>query len=103
MRRDVVRQGSEVLGLSEANVPVCSVVDTAEPQRKTFYCRRCVFLNPVEVESPYWDAAWLLPNASVCEVHRLPLAHINASLVRASINLPHLLRRVGRLDWNTSS
>ena len=35
----------------------------------TLYCRRCVFLNPLEVESPYWKRDWLLPTASVCPSH----------------------------------
>jgi hypothetical protein len=57
-----------------------------------------VFLNPAEVESPYWHQAWLALGAAICVTHRLPLATLKGGLVRRSHNLPDLLKRVGRQE-----
>ena len=65
------------------------------------YCSRCVFLNPDEVESPYWKREWLVPDALVCDVHDLPLALLKAREVRASRNTPDLITRVGRQERET--
>ena len=62
------------------------------------YCSRCVFLNPLEVESPYWKKTWLVPDASVCDVHGLPLLTLTASLARDARNMLDLIKRVGRLE-----
>ena len=62
------------------------------------YCKRCVFLNPLEVESPYWKKSWLMPGASVCDVHGLPLVTLSASLARDTRNMLDLIKRVGRLE-----
>jgi hypothetical protein len=72
--------------------------DPDNPSQCALYCPRCVFLNPAEVESPYWHQAWLAPGAAVCETHRLPLVTLKGELVRRSHNLPHLLKRVGRQE-----
>lgn len=34
-----------------------------------WYCSKCLFLNPLEVESPYWHAAWLEPGCTRCRAH----------------------------------
>ena len=66
--------------------------------KKCPYCNRCVFLNPLEVESPYWKKTWLAPGASVCVVHNLPLVTLRASLARDTRNMLDLIKRVGRFE-----
>jgi hypothetical protein len=68
----------------------------AEQVARTSYCCRCVFLNPIEVESPYWKRAWLLPNASVCAVHNQRLTVLPAEQVRRSANMQKLIEAVSR-------
>ena len=36
-----------------------------------WFCCRCFFLNPLEVESPYWHAAWLAMEPAYCPVHNV--------------------------------
>jgi TniQ len=62
----------------------------------TSYCRRCVFLNPLEVESPYWKRDWLLPAAALCPIHKEPLTILPAARVRGSANMLKLIQTVSR-------
>lgn len=64
----------------------------------TRYCRRCVFLNPLEIESPYWKRDWLLLEPSACAVHDLQLTDLPAREVRGSPNMLVLIKRVGRQE-----
>ncbi len=73
-------------------------VDAAERLPGAPYCSRCVFLNPLEVESPYWKKTWLVPGASICDVHGLPLVVLQASLARRSGNMRHLINGVGQFE-----
>jgi len=66
------------------------------PTRHALYCRECVFLNPLEVESPYWKREWLAPEAFMCRVHRVRLTALPASKARYSINMPKLIMQVGK-------
>lgn len=66
------------------------------------YCRRCVFLNPIEVESPYWKREWLSPEALVCTIHRTELTTLPARRVRQSGNMMKLLRTVGKYEQERS-
>ena len=66
------------------------------PTRHALYCRKCVFLNPLEVESPYWKRAWLSPEALMCRVHRVRLTAMPASRARYSINMPKLILQVSK-------
>lgn len=63
-----------------------------------YYCRRCVFVNPVEVESPYWKRDWLAPRAAPCPIHDLPLTRLPAGEVRGAANMPSLIRAVSRFE-----
>ncbi len=69
-----------------------------QPFKERLYCPRCVFLNPGEVESPYWHEGWLMSGAMVCQIHRLPLAALKGGFVRRTHNLPHLLKHIGRRE-----
>lgn len=89
---------SRLARLDEAHIPAPAPYDSDNPAQRALYCRRCVFLNPAEVESPYWHQVWLVPGAAVCEIHRLPLATLKGRLVRRSHNLTHLLKHVGRQE-----
>ena len=66
------------------------------PTRHALYCRKCVFLNPLEVESPYWKREWLSPEALMCRVHRVRLTAMPASRARYSINMPKLILQVSK-------
>lgn len=66
--------------------------------RASSYCRRCVFLNPLEVESPYWKRDWLSPTVVECEVHRLRLSALPAWRVRLCQNMSKLIRTVGKVE-----
>ena len=68
----------------------------AGPVKGASYCRRCVFLNPLEVESPYWKRDWLAPTASVCSIHNERLTVLPAARVRGSANMLKLIRTDGR-------
>ena len=89
---------SRLARLDKAHIPTPAPYDSDNPSNRALYCRRCVFLNPAEVESPYWHHVWLAPGAAVCEIHRLPLAALKGGLVRRSHNLPHLIKHVGRQE-----
>ena len=89
---------SKLTRMDEANLPTPSPYDASNPARSALYCRHCVFLNPAEVESPYWHQVWLAPGAAVCQIHRLSLATLKGGVVRRSHNLPHLLKHVGRQE-----
>lgn len=73
-------------------------IDAAERLPGAPYCSRCVFLNPLEVESPYWKRNWLAPGASVCDVHSWPLVTLGSSSARGSGNMRDLIKRVGRFE-----
>ena len=68
------------------------------PTRHALYCPKCVFLNPLEVESPYWKREWLGPEAFICRVHRVRLTALPASKARYSINMPKLILQVGKYE-----
>ena len=72
-------------------------VETASVKaRGTWYCCRCVFINPMEVESPYWKRGWLLANVSYCVVHKERLVVLPAGKVRVCANMLELIRAVGK-------
>jgi hypothetical protein len=73
-----------------------AVAAPASAVRGAAYCRRCVFLNPIEVESPYWKREWLSPEALACAIHRTELTTLPALSVRQSANMTRLLRMVSR-------
>lgn len=85
---------------------VALFVDTAsvlQAPQAAYYCHRCVFLNPVEVESPYWKRDWLEPRAAPCPIHAAPLTRLPAGEVRRAANMQALIRTVGRLERHRSS
>lgn len=82
------------------------LVDTAcvlQGPAAAHYCHLCVFLNPVEVESPYWKRAWLEPRAAPCPIHGAPLSKLPAAEVRRAANMRVLIRAVGRLERRRSN
>ena len=62
----------------------------------TLYCRRCVFLNPLESSRLIRKRDWLLPTASVCPIHNERLTVLPAARARGSANMLKLIRTVGR-------
>ncbi len=66
------------------------------PTRHALYCPKCVFLNPLEVESPYWKREWLAPEAFMCRAHRVRLTALPASKARYSVNMSKLILQVSK-------
>ncbi len=79
-------------------ISALAVEGAAIKVRSVSYCWRCVFLNPLEVESPYWKREWRLPGASLCAIHGEYLAALPAGKVRASANMRELIRAVGKYE-----
>ena len=79
-------------------ISALAVEETPLKVRGALYCRRCAFINPIEVESPYWKREWLLPGASLCAIHGEHLAALPAGKVRASANTRELIRAVGKYE-----
>lgn len=69
-----------------------------ETPRTASYCCKCVFLNPLEVESPYWRRDWLSPSAIDCVIHPLRLSVMPAWRVRLCQNMSKLIPTVGKLE-----
>jgi hypothetical protein len=90
----------ERLGWLTRSLPAAISALAVDPgpvkSKGTLYCRRCVFLNPLEVESPYWKRDWFLPTESVCPIHKERLTVLPAGRVRASANMLKLIRAVSR-------
>jgi len=60
-----------------------------------WFCCRCFFLNPLEVESPYWHAAWLAIEPSRCPVHNVAPEWLPTSVLAKARNIARLLDYVG--------
>ena len=75
-----------------------AITTTDSARRGAPYCRRCVFLNPIEVESPYWKREWLVSEALVCAIHRSELSTLPGRKVRQSANMTNLIRAVGKYE-----
>jgi len=71
---------------------------TGAAAQRAAYCQRCVFLNPLEVESPYWKREWLSPESFTCAVHAVRLVTLPAWRVRRCENMLKLIRTVGRYE-----
>ena len=84
--------------LPAAAISALAGADWVGKVRGAPYCGKCVFLNPLEVESPYWKREWLSPGTTICRVHQLPLVLLKAREVRAARNTPDLIARVGRQE-----
>ena len=79
-----------------------AIAATHVPRRGAAYCSKCVFLNPEEIESPYWKREWLAPEALVCSIHRVELTTLPARKVRRSANMMKLIREVGKYEREQS-
>ena len=51
--------------LNELQTPAAWVTD----RRRLPVCGACLFVNPLDVTSPYWMRAWLAPHAAPCDIH----------------------------------
>jgi hypothetical protein len=79
-------------------ISALEATESAVNVRSVLYCRRCVFLNPLEVESPYWKRDWLLTNVPFCTVHKERLIALPAGRVRACANMLELIRAVSKYE-----
>ena len=84
--------------IAPAAISALAVQTVSVKARSTWYCCRCVFINPMEDESPYWKRGWLLANASSCAVHKERLVVLPAGKVRACTNMLELIRAVGKYE-----
>jgi hypothetical protein len=63
---------------------------------RLWYCFNCLFMNPVEVESPYWRTDWLKPDCVPCRRHPDHWEYILPSDVGKRLNMRRLLRFISR-------
>jgi hypothetical protein len=84
--------------ISRDTISSLLVETTKDTTPHALYCGKCVFLNPLEVESPYWKREWLAPEAFMCRVHRVRLKALPASKARYSVNMPKLILQVGKYE-----
>lgn len=66
------------------------------PNAALWYCHKCFFLNPVEVESPYWRAAWLSQVPGSCSIHRVAYDRLPVAALSKARNMAKLLTYIGR-------
>lgn len=70
----------------------------AETPARLGYCPRCLYLNPVDVSAPYWQARWLLGiDSPWCSAHGLRHEYTSRHLVRGHRNMRRLLRAINRM------
>jgi hypothetical protein len=81
-----------------AQISSLALKATDETPSTASYCCKCVFLNPLEVESPYWKRDWLSPSATECAIHRLRLSALPAWRVRLCQNMAKLIPTVGKVE-----
>lgn len=61
------------------------------------FCYRCLFVNDLDVTSPYWKCEWLageLP--SCCRRHGMTFDMVSSGLLDANANMERLLRAIGQ-------
>jgi hypothetical protein len=69
----------------------------ADGPAKLGYCRRCLYLNPLDVTAPYWQARWLLDTDSPwCRTHSQHYEYTSRKVVRDHRNMRRLLRSISR-------
>ena len=86
---------SRLSGLPESSIEAMRTAP-APGARRFRYCFKCLFLNPVEVESPYWHAAWLEPDCAACTKHPERWEHLSQADLGASPNMHRLLGLISR-------
>ena len=68
------------------------------PQRQLAYCPSCVFLNPLDVESPCWKREWMESATTCCQIHAQQLQTLPIASVRRCGNFDHVLRVISRRE-----
>lgn len=56
-----------------------------------WFCCRCVFVNPVEIESPYWRFAWIFEGPGDCPIHRVAREWLPPAALSKARNMDKLL------------
>lgn len=99
---------SRVSGISTARLAAMRSA-TSLTTRVFRYCFHCLFLNPVEVESPYWHARWLEVGSRACTHHPDQWEQITQTALRQHRNMAKLTRFISRRHayrmrqrWDTS-
>jgi len=57
-------------------------------------CPGCLFVNPLDVTSPYWKRAWLDPNPAPCTHHREAPHELSTVALRKARNFDEILSLV---------
>lgn len=73
-----------------------------------WFCCRCLFVNPIEVESPYWRSAWLLDGPGECAIHRVAREQLSTTALNDARNMESLLshislHRTTLFEWESCS
>jgi len=56
-----------------------------------WFCCRCVFINPIEIESPYWRFTWIAEGPGACPIHRAARERLPAAALTKARNMDKLL------------
>jgi hypothetical protein len=56
-----------------------------------WFCCRCVFVNPIEIESPYWRFARISEGPGVCPIHRVARERLPPAALAKARNMDKLL------------
>ena len=57
-----------------------------------WYCHTCLFLNPIDVTSPYWKTTWLKGHGLPCDAHGRRTEFVSAGSLAAHRHMPGLLK-----------
>jgi hypothetical protein len=71
-----------------------------------WFCCRCVFVNPIEVESPYWRFGWIFEGPGECPIHRAARERLPAAALAKARNMDKVIlyisqHRATLFEWET--
>ena len=69
--------------------------------KRFFYCRKCLYLDPVDVTAPYWKAQWLFESENPWLRHPDSGSWATPGRLRNHPNMRRLLRFIRRKRYRT--
>ena len=83
--------------------------DTRVARRRSSFCEKCLWLNPLDVSTPFWKAEWADAVEESCPIHHSEFDYIGGQLLSKCKNMRRLLkcienrsqkkRRAQRFPW----
>ncbi|MES2091880.1 MAG: hypothetical protein V4532_18150, partial [Pseudomonadota bacterium] len=81
-------------------------VDWIRQERRYWFCRRCLSMNPVDLTEPYWKRQWFKPGFEQCDEHAGPLESLGARQIGKCQNMRDIVKcaeakaRKRERNWN---